>query len=345
LSSSSKRRALRLTAGVVVAGAASYGAVVTVGAGSGGTAAPPAAPVERPLVAARSLAPAPAGARMLVRVADPLTPRMDGPVYELDTGASTSRRAGRLRCKRVAASPTGGGLCLALSGDGKTYEGIVFDAAYAPRRHFRIDGVPDRARVSPDGRLGAFTAFDAGSSRGYFADLSGFSVSTRVVDMRTGRALLDLGEELAVVRGDRSFRPGDAQYWGVTFTGGDRFLATMATSFAHYLIEGDVSARRARVIGRRVECPAVSPDGRRVAYKRRIGYSNRWRLHVRDLRTGRDVALAERRSIDDQPEWWGDDLVLYSDDRSVFVVPADGSGSPRLVARHATSATLTGGAR
>jgi hypothetical protein len=113
----------------------------------------------------------------------------------------------------------------------------------------------------------------------------------------------------------------------------------MATGVTHYLIRGAVGSGQARVIARRVECPALSPDGTRIAYKRRIPYTTTWRLHVLHLATGRDVRLPERRSIDDQPEWWGDDRIAYSDDRSVFVVPADGSGRVRRIAAHATSPT------
>jgi hypothetical protein len=114
----------------------------------------------------------------------------------------------------------------------------------------------------------------------------------------------------------------------------------MATNLAHYLIQGDVKSGRLRVVGRHIECPSLSPDRRHIAYKRRIRYTNRWRLHVLDLRTGRHVALAERRSIDDQPEWLGNDHVVYSDDRSTFIVPADGSRHVERLAAHATSPTF-----
>lgn len=79
----------------------------------------------------------------------------------------------------------------------------------------------------------------------------------------------------------------------------------------HYLIEGRVGSGRARVV--RDGASAVALARRtRIAYKRRVGDSNRWRLHVLDLASGRDVALAENRSTDDQPEWLGDDTIVYS---------------------------------
>ena len=39
-----------------------------------------------------------------------------------------------------------------------------------------------------------------------------------------------------------------------------------------------------------------------------------WRLHVLELATLRETALAETRSVDDQVEWLDDDTVLYGVD-------------------------------
>jgi hypothetical protein len=278
----------------------------------------------------------PGGRTVLARAADRLIPRADGAVFELGR-AEGQRKAGSLRCKQLHVSPAGRGLCLALSGNGVDYEGVVFDRAFEPVRRFAIAGVPDRARVSRDGRYGAFTTFNRGSSRGYFANAEDFSTDTRIVDMATGEAVLRLTDQLEVTRAGRRVPTGDAQFWGVTFADGDRFYATMARQFRHLLIEGDARTGRARVLRGEVECPSLSPDGTRIAYKRRIRYTNRWRFHVLDLSSGEDVALAEHRSIDDQPEWLGDDRIVYSDDRSLFTVPADGGGEPELLARHAAS--------
>src|SRR5204863_3698876 len=81
-----------------------------------------------------------------------------------------------------------------------------------------------------------------------------------------------------------------------------------------YLVEGDLSARTARVLREGVECPSLSPDGTRLAFKMQVGDGGRitWRLRVVDLATLIDTPLAETRSIDDQVEWLDDARILYA---------------------------------
>jgi hypothetical protein len=274
----------------------------------------------------------PPDGELLVRAVDDANAQLNGRIYltPLAPGAKPDP-AGELACERVHQNAAGDGLCLAAKPHGFDYEAVVYGPGWAPRRRFTVPGVPDRARVSPDGRYAGFTTFLSGHT--YSAGVRSFQTHTAIVDMRAGRELFDL-HDLAVTRDGEPFERADANLWGVTFAGGDRFYATLGSGGRHYLIEARIGTREARVIADHVECPSLSPDGTRIAYKRRIGRRDRWRLHVRDLRGGRDVALAERRSIDDQPEWLGDDTIVYSDDRSVYAVPADGSGrAHRLVAR------------
>ncbi|HYI98755.1 MAG TPA: hypothetical protein VEX36_03615 [Thermoleophilaceae bacterium] len=324
---------LAIAALCVVAGGA-YVAVATLNAGDTTTDARP-----RVVVDDRGAAAVGPGSELLVRAVDPDHPRLNGRAYrtEIAPGA-TPAAAGGLACERVYASGAGGGLCLAVKRNGFSYEGLIFDRDFRRRARFPVPGVPDRARVSADGRYGAFTTFLSGHT--YSAGVRQFSTHTAIVDMRGGEYLLRL-DELDVERDGEPFEHADANFWGVTFAGGDRFYATLGTGGEHYLLEGRIGTRRARIVRDHVECPSLSPDGRRIAYKRRIGNQDRWRLHVLDLRSGRDVALAERRSIDDQPEWLDDDHVVYSDDRSVFAVPADGGGRPqRLIARASSPVSL-----
>ena len=81
------------------------------------------------------------------------------------------------------------------------------------------------------------------------------------------------------------------------------------------MIEGDVASRTAHVVRDDVECPSLSPDGTRLAFKHRIGGGLQavgWRIHVLDLAKGTEIEVAETRSVDDQVEWLDDETVLYA---------------------------------
>jgi hypothetical protein len=286
-----------------------------------------------PAVTVRGDSALPASSKLLVRAVDHSNPRLNGRLFETELAADVQpREVGSLACERVHANASGHGICLAADKRGLGYHAAIFGPGYGPDARFAIPGVPDRARVSADGRYAAFTTFLSGHTYSAAGAIQ-FSVHTEIVDLRDGERLFKL-DELEITRDGSPFDRDDANLWGVTFAGGDRFYATLGAGAQHYLLEGDISSRSARIVREGVECPSLSPDGSRIAYKRRIGDQNRWRLHVLDLDTGRDVALAERRSIDDQPEWLDDRFVVYSDDKSVFATPADGSGRPeRIVAR------------
>jgi hypothetical protein len=202
-----------------------------------------------------------------------------------------------------------------------------------------VAGIPSRARVSPDGRYGAVTLFVAGDS---YAAAGAFSTRTTIIDLARGRKVAGL-EDFVVTRDGRRITATDANFWGVTFArDGDRFYATLATGGRTYLIEGSVRARSARVIDDNVECPSLSPDGTRIAYKKRVPSKTRpWRLTVLDLTTMRETPLAETRSVDDQAEWLDDEHVLYGLDGAVWSARADGGGRPvRFLAGAASPAVV-----
>ena len=259
-----------------------------------------------------------------------------GQVAVANLAAPAGRRTlGPLRCDRVYFAG-GNGLCLAPGrGFAAGYEAQIFGPDLRVRRTVSVAGMPSRARVSPDGRYGSVTLFVTGHS---YAAAGDFSTQTTLIDMKRGRRIAEL-EDFVVTRAGRRVTAVDANFWGVTFArDSDRFYATMATGGETYLIAGSVRARSARVLHENVECPSLSPDGTRVAYKHRTGSSKRpWRAAVLDLATMRETILAEPRSIDDQIEWLDDEHVLYGVDGEIVTTRADGGGRPRRYLAEADS--------
>jgi len=204
----------------------------------------------------------------------------------------------------------------------------------------RVPGLANRARVSPSGHLVAWTTFVGGESY----NRGGFSTRTGILDTRTGDRVTNL-EDFSILRDGRPYHAVDVNFWGVTFAADDnRFYASMATDGRRYLVVGDLAARRVSTLAENVECPSLSPDGTRIAFKRAIDDNpvNGWRLSVLHLATMAVVPLAETRSIDDQAAWLDDQTIAYTwrdsaGAPSVWATPADGSGSPRLLVDDAES--------
>ncbi len=261
-------------------------------------------------------------------------PEGDGQMAVSSAAQPAPRTLEAMRCDRSYFA-AGRGICLARgSGFAQGYQVRLFDREFQPGARIDVDGVPSRARVSSDGRYGAVTMFVTGHS---YAAAGTFSTQTTLIDVRRGAKLADL-EDFKVMRGQRLVTAVDVNFWGVTFAPGDSdtFYATLATGGKTYLIKGSVRGRTARVLHENVECPSISPDGTRIAYKSRTDSdANPWRLTVLDLATMRETPLAETRSVDDQAEWLDDDRVLYGLGGEVWVVNADGTGKP---ARYLTEA-------
>ena len=214
------------------------------------------------------------------------------------------------------------------------YAMFVFDDRFRPGTRRPLTGVPNRARISPDGRRAAITVFETGHS---YAE-GGFSTRTTIVDTTTGAIIGDL-EKYTVTREDAPFKAVDFNFWGVTFTDdGNRFYATLRTAGVNYLIEGDVDRQTARVIHTGVECPSLSPDGRRLAFKKRTVGSLTvfWKVAVLDLATMAETVLEwETRSVDDQVDWLDDQHVIYhlpkSGGADIWALRTDRAETPQLL--------------
>lgn len=295
----------------------------------------------RPHITFRSTEVGPSYGSLALAPMDTLADPPDG------DGATTSVATTDLQCERVAEAADRGICLVADRGVVTTYQAVVFDERYQPLFTTDLPGSPSRTRVSPDGRIGSLTVFVTGHS---YAEV-GFSTYTELLDLRTGRSFGDL-EQFQLWRDGELVDAVDRNFWGVTFTADpNRFYATASTGGATYLVEGDLEQRTLTTVRGDVECPSLSPDGSRIAFKQRsVGAFGQveWHLAVLDLATGSVVTTAEARPIDDQPEWLDDQTILYGLDRGeemlattdVWAVAADGSGAPRQVLAGAWSPSV-----
>ncbi|AOR34720.1 TolB-like translocation protein [Streptomyces fodineus] len=259
---------------------------------------------------------------------------------------SGPRTASGLKCLRFYAA-SGTGVCLqAVHGTvSDTYRALVLDARLRTEHRYDVPGIPSRARISPTGHFAAWTAFVGGDS---YAGTN-FSTRTAIVDTRSGELIPSL-EDFRVVEDGHPYRAADANFWGVTFAADDRtFYATLATRGRTHLVRADLRARTVTMLHANVECPSLSPDGTRIAYKKRVKGLPKdapWHLYVLDLRTMRETPLAEPRSVDDQAVWRDARTVVYAlpgdYGADLYQVPADGSGAARRISTAAVSPAYVG---
>lgn len=256
------------------------------------------------------------------------------------------REVSRLACDRVDATDTATVCLRARRGILTTFEALELDATGTTLRRWPLPGIPSRTRIDPAHGMVATTSFVTGHAY----DTIGFSTETMITDA-SGMTSGNLEDFALMVDGER-ITAIDRNIWGVTFTGdGQHFYATAASGDTTWLVEGDLDERTITAIREGVECPSLSPDGTRIAFKsleqRTPAY---WSVAVLDLATGTVTAIPGERSVDDQIEWLDDETIIYGmpregviGDSDVWAAAADGSAEPRLLIEHAWSPSVVRG--
>jgi hypothetical protein len=217
-------------------------------------------------------------------------------------------------CDRVDAVP-GSASCLRTeAGTDTTFSASLLDSSWHVTDTWPLPGVPSRTRLSDDGKRVSTTAFVTGHAYA----TTGFSTATVIHALGGMLGPLDLGnlEEYTLLVDGVPVAPADRNMWGVTFASGSTFYATaQSVSLGHtWLVHGDTRTRTLTTVAAGVECPSLSPDGTRIAFKSDTvpGPGILWTPAVLDLATGSVTLLAgEKHSIDDQIEWLDDHTILY----------------------------------
>jgi hypothetical protein len=225
------------------------------------------------------------------------------------------------------------------------FQASVFDAGWKETASWPLAGIPSRARTNANGSLVATTVFVSGHA------YSGAGFSTETVIRDQAGAGTGTMEDYALILDGNRIKATDRNIWGVTFVPGrpDVFYATASSQGKIWLVQGSMAGRTLTVIRSGVECPSISPDGTRLAYKKSdtgtlTGHRS---IAVLDLSSGVESVLAEQQSIDDQIEWLDDSTLLYGLprdgselDSDIWSIKTDPSGRPALFIEHAWSPSV-----
>lgn len=237
-------------------------------------------------------------------------------------------------CDRVYAVATGAVCLYAKPAMVTTYQAQMLDADWRVVRDLPLSGVPSRTRLSKDGTVVATTTFVSGHD---YATAGSFATATLVTRLASDETVNI--ETFDVMVDGKKITAADLNLWGVTFVDDDAFYATAASGGKTWLVHGSLSSKRLTAVLQDAECPSLSPDGTRVAFKHRGGQAaGNWHIAVYDLAAGTTTVLSEKRSVDDQIEWLDYQHVIYGLPRAgtgptasdVWTVSADGNGTPSL---------------
>jgi hypothetical protein len=231
------------------------------------------------------------------------------------------------------------------SGATTSFRATLFGAAGQKLKSWPLPGVPSRTRISADSSLVAQTSFVTGESYG----TARFSTETTISAVN-GVDYGELDEFTLLVNGSR-VTATDRNFWGVTFAADDNtFFATAASGGHTWLVRGNLRARTLVAIADGAECPSLSPDGTKIAYKKEISTDpaiKHWTLAVLDFASGVETRLPITPSVDDQAEWLDRSTLLYGlanpaapGDSTVYSIPVDGKTGPAVFRAHAWSPSV-----
>lgn len=252
------------------------------------------------------------------------------------------RGLGDVACDRVYAAEGLVSCMRIIRGIPTTFETQILDSAGRQIQAWSLPGIPSRTRISSDG-LVATTAFVTGHS--YATNSFSTETTIRGTDGRdygnleNFRMLIN-GSELTAI---------DRNVWGVTFASDDAFFATVASGGKTWLVSGSLQDKTLTSVVENAECPSISPDGTRVAFKKRragVGAVH-WDIAVLDLAAGDETQIPLERSMDDQIEWLDNDTMLFGEPREGAVGDSDilslrpvANAKPQVFIEHAWSPSV-----
>lgn len=244
-------------------------------------------------------------------------------------------------CNRVHANKNHG-ICLQQKqGLTMTTDVLVFEIEGNTRLIGSTDGIPNRARMSPDGKYAAYTSFVTGDS---YND-AGFSTRSYIVDIEKN-VIGDNLERYTLIHNNKHIDPIDKNYWGITFfNDSNSFLVTVMYSGVPYLAKGTLDEKKIEIITDRIECPSLSPDNKKIVFKERISKTE-WRIIVMVLSNLTRISTSELENVDDQVEWYDNDNLVYSKINyetqkiNLMKASANGDGKPELLIEHGMSPSM-----
>jgi hypothetical protein len=253
--------------------------------------------------------------------------RVDLITFDPTTLRPITRTPTEMGCSRVHATSDGKVFCFTRVIPGKpNYFSPPTGHIYS--RNFTLEtsypkglGSVSRARISKDGKFTASTAFTSGHS---YLGVGGTTFSTATfIGSASDAKSQDNIQRWPVLNKGVEIKSTDLNLWGATFdpANSDRFLVTAYFDTKPHLAEGSVQNRKINVLKEAVECPSFSPNGKRIAFKKRTGIA-KWSPAVMDLATMKETVFDLPDSVDDQIEWLNDDTLVYEVVNTPLVGPS-----------------------